>query len=79
MNIFNLGMLCAMLLVSTAAPAQVLYRDQVIYWQEKKLGRALSDYERGVVLSEYIKGKPITQDIKTPYAIKKCLGRRKQT
>ncbi|RRS08079.1 M6 family metalloprotease domain-containing protein [Pseudoalteromonas sp. J010] len=74
MNIFNLGMLCAMLLVSTAAPAQVLYRDQVIYWQEKKLGRALSDYERGVVLSEYIKGKPITQDIKTPYAIKSALG-----
>ncbi|TMN35875.1 peptidase M6 [Pseudoalteromonas piscicida] len=70
MNTLKLSILASTILLSSAASAQVLYKDQVIYWQEKKLGRTLSEYERKIALEQFVKTTPIASQIKTPYAIK---------
>jgi immune inhibitor A len=47
-----------------------LNEERIIYWQEKKLGRTLSDYEKRQLLNSYIEksGKRKIASIQTPFA-----------
>ncbi|MEJ6476415.1 immune inhibitor A domain-containing protein [Pseudoalteromonas piscicida] len=75
MNIFRLGLFTLAALAPCTVSAQVVHKEQIIYWQEKKLGRVMSDYERTIALREFTQGKPIASQIKTPYSIKNALQR----
>ena len=78
--LLNLGLLYS--LQSYAMPDLLrLNEERVIYWEEKKLGRALSEYEKMQLLNNYISksGKPKSVSLTAPFElVKPTLKRTKQ-
>ena len=73
--LFNLGFLFS--LQSNAMPDLLrLDEERVVYWQEKKLARKLSEYEKSQLLSSYIpkSGMPKSASLNAPFQRSGCIS-----